>query len=177
MRVFLGIPLPASLARETYACTSGLRERLPDVKWVRAENYHITVLFLGEIDDSEISRVAGLLGAIDFGCGAGAILGTIGQFPPRGALKVVYAGLAEGGDCCVSVQAMVSSALPEYAERRPYVPHITLGRAKSGRRVVLTRDSGPLPADPFRLEEIVLYRSLLSPAGAEYRNLYSWSFR
>lgn len=172
MRTFWGIPIPATLAQEIHDRTVALRAGSEDVKWVKPANYHITLLFLGEIDEGEISRVTELVDKIGLRGGSVASLGGIGRFPAKGAPRVVYAGLREGIEWCVSVHGVVCTALHEYAERRGYVPHITLGRVKRGRRVVLASEI-TLPADPFRLEEIVLYHSVLTAAGAEYRRLHS----
>ena len=174
MRVFLGIPIPPGLAGDLYACTSGLRDALSGVSWVKPQNYHITMLFLGELEPEEIERIKKVMKSLRIDGGAQANLGHIGQFPPRGAARVIYAGLDAGADACRSAYSAVCGAIPEYAEKRRYIPHITLGRVKRGRRLLLGREQkAMLPEKTFSLEEIVLYRSVLRQSGAEYHRLYS----
>ncbi len=173
MRAFIGIPLPGDLAGKIYHSISDLRRDAPGIKWVRHENYHITVLFLGEIREDEITRAANIMDGISCNGGLDASLGPVGQFPPKGVPRVVFAGLAEGVECCRSVYTRLAGALPEYGESRRYVPHITLGRAKRGRRTVLKYAGIELPADRFELTEVVLFQSILSPTGPEYRKIHS----
>ena len=174
MRAFLGIPIPDSVVRALYASTAAFRQALPDIRWVKESNYHITVLFLGEIDSNEVRRIQGKIDEIDVGGGSNAMLGGIGQFPPKGAPKVVYIGLQKGADRCLEVYKQVCDTFPEYAERRRYMPHITLGRAKRGRRNRQIDTTITLPEDNFRLEEIVLYKSTLSSTGAKYERVHTW---
>jgi 2'-5' RNA ligase len=173
VRAFIGIPIPDILARAIYDSFERKRSAVPDIRWVVPGNYHITVIFLGEISQSEAERIGRILDGIAFGGGAEAALGNLGVFPKKGSLRVLHVELAAGEEYCMGVHAKVSGLLPEYAGRRRYMPHITLGRAKQGRRVTWGGHRISLPGGTFRLEEIVLYQSHLTGEGAVYAPIHS----
>lgn len=173
MRTFLGFPLPFFLAEALYFSLADLRAAIPDIRWVMPGNYHITVLFLGEIDESECVRIGRILDGLSFSGGVQAALDGIGAFPPNGALRVLHVGLAAGEEYCRGVHANICGVLPEYAERRRYMPHLTLGRVKHGRRVSWTEPIDAPPKDPFGIEEIVLFQSVLSGSGPEYKRIHA----
>jgi RNA 2',3'-cyclic 3'-phosphodiesterase len=173
VRVFLGFPIPPFLASVLYSSFADKRAVFPDIRWVKPANYHITVLFLGEIDENECSRIVRILDGLSFNGGVQAACGNIGRFPPRGTLRVLHAGLAAGEGYCRGVHAKICGVLPEYAENRPYTPHITLGRVKRGCRVSWTGPVTTPPKDPFRIEEIILFQSILGPAGPLYSRIHA----
>jgi len=172
VRAFLGIPIPVELAEELSNRIAPLRDDTPGISWVRPEKYHITMLFLGGLRAIKHSRVKSAIDSLHPEGGAEARLGEVGQFPPKGSPRVIYAGLEEGQEFCGTVYRRLCMVLPGYSQSRSYVAHVTLGRVKRGRRVSFNR-AVTLPGDPFRLEEIVLYRSILHQSGAEYRRLHS----
>jgi 2'-5' RNA ligase len=171
--MFLGLPLPPFLAKALYSVFADQRAAFPDIRWVKPANYHITVLFLGEIDEKECSRIVRILDGLSFSGGVQVACGDIGRFPPGGTLRVLHAGLASGEEYCRGVHAKICGVLPEYAENRRYMPHITLGRVKRGSRVGWTESVNTPPKDPFRIEEIILFQSILSPAGPVYKRIHA----
>lgn len=173
MRAFLGMPIPETVAGEIFERIAGLRGDLQGIKWVKPGNYHITVLFLGDIDENECARVEAAMDVLTSKSCTQATLSAVGQFPPRGNPRVVYAGLASGEECCQGVFAQICNALPGYACGRTYTPHITLGRVRRGSRVVFHGNSVVLPRETFVLNEVVLYRSILRQTGAEYTRLHT----
>jgi RNA 2',3'-cyclic 3'-phosphodiesterase len=82
--------------------------------------------------------------------------------------------LADRDGLCVALQGAVSDALEAARvykpEKRPFWPHITVARVKARERFAgpLGDDLPPPPADPWRAEAVVLYRSTLRPQGARY---------
>jgi RNA 2',3'-cyclic 3'-phosphodiesterase len=173
MRAFLGMPIPEPVAGKLYDGIAGLRSDLQGIKWVNPGNYHVTILFFGEIDENECARVSAAMDMLSCGGVTEAALSGVSQFPLRGNPRVVYAGLKSGGDCCQRVFTHMSKSLPEYASRRKYTPHITLGRVRRGQRVVFDGSAVTLPEDTFVLNEVVLYRSVLHQTGAEYIRIHS----
>ncbi len=173
MRVFLGIPIPGELAATLHDRIAPLRDMAPGVSWVPPENYHITMLFLGDIDEAETERAKRAIDSLSGVRDTAAALGNLGQFPPKGAPRVVYAGLGEGAEWCREVYRQLCNTHPEYESNRRYLPHITLGRAKRGRRSFLDFGGVDIPGERFALDEVVLYRSILHQGGAEYRRLYA----
>lgn len=180
MRAFLAIELPDVVREELARAQRHLRDALGDeaVGWTPAENWHLTLEFLGEVEDP-----APVVAAARAVCAAAApldlALGAVGSFGAR----VLWVGV-EGPDAArlASLVASLEQALAPLGfppEGRPYSPHITLGRVRDpGRRPRGRRGKGaarppaigpvvraaPRPAPrPFRAVEVVLMESRLSP--------------
>ncbi|MEW6635519.1 MAG: RNA 2',3'-cyclic phosphodiesterase [Actinomycetota bacterium] len=170
MRLFVGI-FPPSAVRE--ALSRAARE-LPvrgQVRWVSPENIHLTLKFLGEVPEDTPERLAGPLAAV---CAAHepfeAELSGFGAFPSPVRARIIWAGLGEGADRLRALAADVEEALHTTGferERRGFVPHLTLGRARG--RPVMIQDAG-LDADPpgFTVRRVELIESRLSPSGSVY---------
>ncbi len=173
MRAFLGFPIPPFLSEALYSSFADQRVALPDIRWVKSGNYHITVLFLGEIDENESKRIGRILDGLSFNGGVQAVFGEIGRFPPKGVLRVLHVALAVGEEYCRGVHAKICGVLPEYAEHRRYMPHITLGRVKHGRRLLWTEQKKPPPKDPFMIEQIALFQSVLSGPEPVYTPIHT----
>ena len=152
-----------------------------DVRWLRAEGLHCTVKFLGDVEERRLEDVqlalrGVLAGALPFDASA---LG-VGVFPSWRSPRVVWVGLEDEGGGCVGLAARIGAALVPLGfapERRPFSPHITLGRVRGHR-------GWSHLAERLRLHErenfgattvasIVVYRSDLRPTGSVYTPLWS----
>ncbi len=153
----------------------GLQGR--ELKVVRPEGLHLTLVFLGERDEAEAGAIGALLEAPELSVPRiPASLGGYGQFPPRGAPRVILTppfGRARGDhalqQALVGVLRRGRVRLEE--EARDFTPHLTL--ARRGARPPDLRGVQELLAfeERFAADRLVLYQSLLKPAGAEYRAL------
>jgi 2'-5' RNA ligase len=185
MRLFIGIELDENVRNAVTRTAEALRTRLAraaphvDARWVRPENLHVTVWFIGEANDERtaaIQRAFALpLATPRFtlsiaGCGA---------FPASGPPRVFWIGLADGRESVVGVYDDVAErmiALGIEAERRRYAPHLTIARVKEapraeGRAVREALANVPLTPASCRVEAATLFRSRLSPRGATYEPL------
>lgn len=177
MRMFLGIPLPAVVREGLRAEVTKLRPVMPGVRWVADANYHITTLFLGDIDRREAARVEGLMESVRIGAGE-ARLSCLAQLPPKGAPRVVIATLdVDGETICRRIHSFFSGVLSEYGDNRSYSPHVTLGRVRRGMRVSMPAEGNLETTQKFFLENIVLFESVLHPHGAVYRPVRSVSLQ
>ena len=126
-RLFVAIELPDSM-KEQLAL---LRERLPGARWVPVEQLHLTLRFIGEIDDSQLTSVQESLALVN-GSPFPLTLQGVGHFPPRRSPHVLWVGISAGPELVElyqQVEAAVQTAgLP--AEERPFSPHITLARLR-----------------------------------------------
>ena len=121
-----------------------LKAAAPLVKWAYVDNLHLTLRFLGDVKESELEELFealhdGVRGLVPF---ALEVTG-IGAFPHWRHPRVVWAGCGEGADDAVALAERVEDACVDLGyerERRPFRPHLTLGRVK-------------LPADAMGLEE------------------------
>ena len=169
MFVALDLPEPgrSRLAEWRDELMEGRRELRP----VRAEALHVTLVFLGWQDEAAAERIAGA--AFDSVAGLSAPLlraGEVKAVPPR-APRLFALDLEDEGGRCLALQAAVSDALATPGvykpEKRPFWPHVTLARVKRRERAKPLSPSPP-PGASFEASELTLYRSTLQPQGAVY---------
>jgi RNA 2',3'-cyclic 3'-phosphodiesterase len=176
IRAFVAVLLPEAVRDRIHATAAGLRARAPTVAWVRADNLHLTLRFLGEVEPTALAVIDGALAQA-----AGTVapfpvtLGGLGGFPGPRTPRVVWVGVTEGAGGLVALHAGVEAALGAVGvapEGRSYHPHVTLGRARGGRSGPgVSGDEGWGGLGTFRVEAIHLMRSELGPAGARHTTL------
>ena len=150
-----------------------------DVRWVKPENLHLTLKFLGNVEEERISPV---LRALE-----GAARETpafylgfrgLGAFPSLRRPRVLWIGVDQGSEGLTHLAQRVDSAMGTLGitrEDRPFSPHLTLGRRQSGlaspeiERAL--RERGDLRFPAVMVESVTLFRSILGPGGPEYRRL------
>lgn len=174
MRAFIGIEVTDEVRAALTDAQKKLARCPAKVKWVRPANMHLTLKFLGDVDEPTVARVkAAMADAAGGGPFAFAVRG-LGTFPPRGAPRVVWAGVSGGADAATKLQARLEDALRPmgFEKERSFVPHLTIGRVKDpkGAReltAMVECDAGT----KFGLctaAEMVLFESTLTPQGAIY---------
>ncbi len=179
MRTFLAV-FPSSAAQEAAArINERLRSPEDDVAWVRRENMHYTLRFLGELDEDAVARVIAAARAAATGRPAfGARLGAPGAFPSAHRARVLWLGLAEGAELLVALAASVERSLVERgfaAAERGFSPHLTLGRVRrreqdwTARLSAITSEPGAGSAPVFTVDRVAVVQSTLSPGGSIYR--------
>jgi 2'-5' RNA ligase len=149
------------------------------VAWVAPENLHVTLKFLGGIDEARVQGVIDALHtsvrrhppfAID--------VGGLGAFPSSTRPRVLWAGLTAGSASLGALAAAVDDVLAPLdfpREARAFSPHITLGRVREPKRAPALAEALAVAAGrPFGhvpVEAVALMRSHLSPRGARYTAL------
>ncbi len=172
MRLFIAITPPEEV-RDRLA---GLCTGLADIRWVAAENMHITLAFLGEVDGSRAADVDAALAAIEQPAFPLRVCG-LDIFAARRRVRVIYAAIAPS-DALLHLHKGVLSALApleigEPERKRKFKPHITLarpGRALARLENWLHERAG-FTTPPFMAERFTLYESILGTGGAHYRPL------
>jgi RNA 2',3'-cyclic 3'-phosphodiesterase len=183
MRLFVGIDID-DLVRERAAAIGESAQALLEpalvIRWVPAENLHVTLWFLGEVAEP---RTPAVLAAIDRPFGIPPFdlhVAGFGAFPPTGIPRVFWLGVREGIDSLAFVHAGLARRLHPLGfqpERRPFSAHLTLGRVKVPRRAARGRDWrrswSELSSDAgvCRVDAVTVFRSRLSPKGATYDRL------
>ena len=146
-----------------------------DLRPVRPEALHVTLVFLGWQDESAADRVAAAtFDSITEPEPPRLTPAGVRPLPPRDP-RLFALDLEDEDDRAKRVQWAVSRALEEgrwyRPEKRPFWPHMTLARVKRGvRRAPPLPEDAP-PREPFAAAEITLYRSTLRPQGALYEPL------
>jgi 2'-5' RNA ligase len=176
VRLFVAVNLPAAERNAAWRATEPLREgRLP-VRWVREDALHITLKFLGEVDDENASAIGSALAeAVREVRPFEVSLGGVGAFPTLHRPRVVWLGVEPHPalELLANDVERVTGTFGFEPEMRPFQPHITLGRAKRDARPAAFRsfpdlarsvDYGALVA----VESVDLMKSTLRPDGAVY---------
>jgi 2'-5' RNA ligase len=186
MRLFLGIDLPEPVARAAAAIAERLKNEIARaapraaLRWVPAENLHITVWFLGEVQEP---RADALAAALRPGLDVPPFslrIAAAGAFPGAGAPRVLWLGLPEGRAGLLAVHDRLRPRLGSLGfepEKRPYDPHLTIARVKDVPRPEIAAVRAILAdtrsaAGEFRVEAVTLFKSRTSPHGAQYERLF-----
>lgn len=183
MRAFIAFPIPKEVCDAIWVSCRPLRRPDLKVKWVEPHNMHVTLLFLGNIDEEQAGRIAQALKSpalkrLPFKIGFSGL----SQFPPKGAARVLTVRLIVGAEECVAYYEQLLSELSGIvspADKRGFQPHITLGRVKGrdpSTRVHVDRSMEVDLSGSFRATRCVLFESFLNPEGPTYREVAAIDF-
>lgn len=177
VRSFVALPCPPELVSVIAAERAAWRSTGADVRWVDPGSIHLTLRFLGNAGPLRLGRLDRALERTT--AAAPPILlraGATGAFPSWERPRVLWLGLVGEGPLGRLAEAIEADARAAGfdPEERPFHPHLTLGRVRSGRgirqAVEALRPWTP-EVEPEVVEEVVLYRSDLGPGGARYSAL------
>jgi 2'-5' RNA ligase len=148
------------------------------VRWIRPENVHLTLKFLGDITEEEL--LDPVAGALEVVCRRHepfeAEPGAFGAFPSAGRARILWAGIDEGSDRLRALAEDVETSLEPLGferEDRTYTPHLTLGRARA-RPVVLETVEAPSTVPNFTVRDMKLLQSVPGGAGVTYSTLATY---
>lgn len=179
MRLFIGVELSETVKARAAGIAERLRQtigRRATARWIAAENLHITLWFLGEVPDD---RVAAIMSAVNSPFAVPAFdlgLRGAGAFPPHGAPRVFWIGVAAGQASLQALHdelALRLQPLGFQPEGRAYSAHLTLARVKDCRSREVRNLLRDIDADAGRCQvaAVTVFRSRLSPKGASYEPL------
>jgi RNA 2',3'-cyclic 3'-phosphodiesterase len=175
-RLFLALDLPEPARASLVSWRDALVSGRSDLRPVRPEALHVTLVFLGWQDESAVPKIAeAAFGALPGGPPPRLTPAAVRSLPPRNP-RLFALDLEDQGDRANALQAAASAALEAGGwyrpEKRPFWPHLTLARVKRGeRRVAALPDQPPPPPESFEAPVVTLYRSTLRPQGALYEPL------
>ncbi|HET7105193.1 MAG TPA: RNA 2',3'-cyclic phosphodiesterase [Candidatus Acidoferrum sp.] len=182
MRLFLAIQIPENIRAAFAALLNEFRSLAPQLKWVRSENLHVTLKFLGETDPAKLAALQNALASAHSPEPVNLEFHGLGFFPNEKRPRVFWAGI-ESSPNLKSLAAEIDHAahrLDFPLEERPFSPHLTLARISlpsippkllPAIAEKSTQSFGSLSTSDFHLIE-----SKLKPAGAEYTTLQSFRF-
>jgi len=173
VRTFLAIPIPAHIQSAIEDLQKGLKKQLPDVRWVKADNLHLTLHFFGEVSQETLERIKVSVLSVK-GCQQPfrVDIKGFGAFPNLRRPRVLWLGLRQLGPLRqihrAIQEALELSGIP--TDTRGYSPHLTIGRVRNT-SADLTKQGVTLSDTElghFDVDRIVLYESRLQPAGAQH---------
>jgi 2'-5' RNA ligase len=175
--LFIAVDVPADVKAAIEAASAPSRGLIPGARWTQPSGWHVTLKFLGWtavrlVDEigSAVREVASAAAPFDSASAA------LGAFPNARHARVLWAGLADPDGRFAALAGALDERLSELVapEGRPYMPHLTLARLTPPRNLAEFAPSlleTPVDQRPFRVRELVLYRSHLARAGATYEPL------
>ena len=174
MRLFAGLALPETLRSQLSFMASGV----PEARWVAPENLHLTLRFVGEVDEPVAEDIDLILSSLSFEPFPLSLAG-MDCFHSRNKVRAVWAGVAPN----VSLTAlqdkveglMTRAGLPP--EGRKFTPHVTLARLKQAPLasvVPYLESHAGFRTLPFEVSQVTLFRSHLGHGGASYEALVAY---
>ncbi|HMC65603.1 MAG TPA: RNA 2',3'-cyclic phosphodiesterase [Gemmataceae bacterium] len=177
IRTFVAVDLDKSIRDRTVALQEALARSGTEVKWVEPENLHVTLLFLGEVEDRTVPAVCRVV--VDEAAKHAAFamsVETAGCYPSPRRPRVLWVGLGRGAQELCALHDALEPPLLELGcyrrEERQYSPHITLGRVKSDRptdklSAALATYAG-WKCGEGNVSEVLVLSSKLGSGGPEY---------
>lgn len=182
IRAFVAVNLDPTLKEALAGIQERLKATRADVGWVKPENLHLTLKFLGQVEEARLEPISEAVASAACGYGSFRLtLGGLGAFPQPRAARVVWIGVPEGADLLAGLHARLEEKLEALGfprETRPFSAHLTLGRVRGpGRREQLATALISTPVGllgEMVIERIHLMKSDLRREGPRYSALNSF---
>lgn len=177
IRLFTALDLPEDQKQELLGRMGGL----PKVRWQTHDQLHLTLRFIGEVEENVAEEIRLLLGSLDFKPFKIRISG-VGTFGTRRNPRMVWAGI-EGVGELKALQGKITNVIRRAGippEERKYTPHVTLARLKGGNGNKLQeylKNNRDLYLERFGVEAFHLMQSHLGNTGAHYRLIETYKAR
>lgn len=196
MRLFVALDLPDDVRRALGDLIAELRAQCPGARWARPEGMHLTLKFLGHVnDDPDARRLASIqaaLSTIRSNAPVNLRFRGIGFFPDSRRPRVIWCGI-DATPNLAQLAADIESVLKPLGfapENRDFVPHLTLARLEVSHRpskanglgadreklAQATEEMNTREFGSARVTEFHLFESILKPSGAQYRKIETYSF-
>jgi 2'-5' RNA ligase len=179
IRTFIALELPPSVISMLGKVQEDLKLMGLRAKWVRPENIHLTLKFIGNINPEDIDMIGGAMkDAVDDFTAIDLVAGGVGVFPGIKRPRVIWVGLGGQIQSLFAMQRVLEDNLASLGfkkEKRPFKGHLTLGRFRQTvnpntiRRIM--REYANLSSEEFTVRRIILFKSDLRPTGAVYSRL------
>ena len=186
LRAFIALEIPAKVQKNIHHATSNLRSEIGSlIRWIPAENVHLTLKFLGDISSTNVQFLTQMIRveADAHHCFDICLMG-LGSFPSPKRPRVIYIRIQAPTELEALQHAVESAAhrLGYVSEERSFSPHLTVGRVKNALRISATDQQNIRRAleqtkidslGTARVDSVHLYKSDLKPTGSVYTKLFS----
>ena len=178
IRAFVAVDLEPQTVQQITEAIARLRPHIPGIRWLPPANFHLTLKFLGDIEEAKVEPIAAALDRdlYPFSCFTINAKG-LGVFPDLRRPRILWVGLV--GDELNALASRVEKAFVPFgfaAERRAFTPHLTVGRWRQfdGSPKELGDEIEKWRGHDFgrsKIDEVILFQSVLKQEGAVYRTL------
>jgi len=180
IRTFISVELPQEIHHKLRQMQDILGASMPDVRWTKSPNIHLTLKFLGDVEVSRIDAISKALAGIASRFPPFTMSFTgLGAFPNSRKPRIVWVGLEYGADESMEIAEQIEGAMKRLGfprEKRPFRPHLTVGRIRRLEHPALMTESleqsdvGKL--GEFTVQQVSLIKSQLDPGGSIYTTLF-----
>ena len=185
LRTFIAVEIPPQLQNQIQQATQPLRKEFGAslVRWVPAQNIHITLKFLGDVSSASIEHLTQILRtAVDSISAFDIAIGGLGSFPSLKRPRILFIGIQAPAELEALYRGIESACarLGYESEKRGFSAHLTIGRVKQDasavdqqkiRRILETTTIDSLGT--ARVNSVHLYKSELKPSGSVYTQIFS----
>jgi len=189
VRSFVAVEIPAGIQAAIAGSTAALQKALPRplVRWIAAQNLHLTLKFLGDVSPANLERLTEAL-KVEAArlTGFDISVGGIGAFPTPRRARLLWIGI-QAPAALASLQHLVegiTARLGYPSEERPFFPHLTIGRVgQSATPADLARIRTAIegtvvgPLGTACVDVVHIFKSDLQPSGSVYTHLVRLPFQ
>lgn len=178
VRAFIAIELPSIIAKSLEEIQDNLRDTTNKIAWVKPDNIHLTMKFLGNIETDKAHAIEKILKNIvsQISIGKLSVKG-VGAFPTINNPRVIWVGVEDDKNL-LNIYTQLEEGLASLGfkkEERPFKPHLTLGRIKFLKDKKGLKERLEKLADikfaSFIADSLILFKSELTPEGSLYTKL------
>ncbi len=182
MRLFVALEIPPAVRKSLGEFLAVLRALSSQPRWVRTDNLHITLKFIGEVQQQKLGDIRAALSAVHSDRSVTLDFRGVGFFPNEKRPRVFWAGI-EASANLARLASDIDRAFEKLGvppEKRPFSPHLTLARFEPPELPEKLRaaiqESATCVFGSVAAEEFHLIESKLKPGGAEYTTLETFPF-
>ncbi|MDD4182654.1 MAG: RNA 2',3'-cyclic phosphodiesterase [Candidatus Omnitrophica bacterium] len=177
MRLFIAIDIPEDLKEKLSRIVTRLKKYDLDAKWVNTSNVHMTLKFLGEASEEQLDKIKDTINMIAGNFSRLELnVGSFGFFPKETSPRVFFIS-TDNEETLRNISLQLEDKLEVlgFAKECRFKPHLTLARFRSKKNIDCLKNGIKNMAieAKFEVSEIILFKSLLKPAGPVYEKLFS----
>lgn len=182
MRLFVALDVPEDTRSELRALMENFSKICRGARWVRPEGLHVTLKFIGHVEDDKLSSIQERLSRISPRPPIHVAFRNFGFFPNEKHPRVFFVGI-HAGEQLAALASEIDNQLAQFGiakESRAFQPHLTLARFKTNEGLPeLRKEMASLPTQDFgggAAPEFHLFQSVLQSGGAVYTRLSTYRF-
>tara|TARA_S200000501_G_C20868400_1_gene763109 strand:- start:350 stop:913 length:564 start_codon:yes stop_codon:yes gene_type:complete len=183
-RIFIGIPVKVNLNTVVEMIQTTVDAPYGDIKWVYGKNLHLTLAFVGNLEESQIKDIITELESMNFGQPFNAVLNYTGLFPNPENPNVFWLGIDKGRSRLNLIVDQIHSILNKLSlpiNDKKFIPHVTIGKVRKNIDSWKIGTSSYLNAvfspTRFLVNSIHLYESAMTEKGVKYTSIVSNSLQ
>jgi 2'-5' RNA ligase len=177
LRTFIALDMPPEIKTALEQYLQPLKSLRGRVSWVKRENLHLTLKFLGDTPANRVNEIAAALQEVAATATSfTAEIFDCGVFPNEKAPRILWVGINDESGTLLRLAKAIDERLHRFGfskEKRAFTPHLTIGRVKDPRipEIVRALKEKPFATMPAQFNEIIYMQSELNPAGSIYTPL------